>query len=278
MEKSALESLISSVKNNVAKQPGYENMRQWGKTFGVNLPQTYRSPVPENAPPAQNLRGPVQGGKLLGLRGIAADRANPYGNLKTNPEHTMSPERDYEQNFNRPLGPFKPQNKIKVAPAKKRIPIKQVKKPTATPTPAPGSFEEIAFPIFDKYNIPRSVGMGMYAAEGRGQGLGADRNNFYNIAAFDSNPDAAFRYDTPEEGIEAFARFISGQYDRYASPQHQQRFANAYGLRDDPVAFVRALEQAGYAGDPKTYAQRANNNFDSYADFIMATPEWRSHY
>lgn len=156
-------------------------------------------------------------------------------------------------------------HKLKV----RNIPIQEVSRQ--------GGVEKVAPLIFKQYGIPMSVGWGMYAAEGRGKGLGAERNNFYNIAAFDSNPNAAFHYKTPAEGVEAYAKFITGKSDRYASPDHKLKFQEAYKLRNNPQVYIKAIEQAGYAGDPKTYGQRANNGFKSYSDFVMATPEWKKY-
>ncbi|HYD91077.1 MAG TPA: hypothetical protein VEA37_06255, partial [Flavobacterium sp.] len=63
----------------------------------------------------------------------------------------------------------------------------------------------------------------------------------------------------------------------YASPDVQKKFEAAYKkYKNDPVKYIKAIEAAGYAGDPKTYAQRAKNNFSSYSDFVMATPEYKS--
>lgn len=141
-----------------------------------------------------------------------------------------------------------------------------------------GEFEKVAQPIFEQYGVPPQIGFGQFAAEGRLQGLGASRNNFYNIAAFDSNPDAANSYDTPEAGIEAFARFITGRANNYASPEVQQKFADAYARyqeHQNPELFLLDIQNAGYAGDPNTYPQRAANGYPSYRQFVMDTPEWK---
>jgi len=138
-------------------------------------------------------------------------------------------------------------------------------------------FVQIAKPIFEQYGIPMQVAMGQFAAEGRLDGMGAKRNNFYNIGAFDSNPRAAMRYQTPEEGIEAYAKLLSGKYT-LQNGRVENRYQPAYELRNDPAAMIRMIEQAGYAGDPKTYGRRANNGFRSYSDFVMATPEWNAQY
>lgn len=131
-------------------------------------------------------------------------------------------------------------------------------------------------PITRKYNIPDAVAAGMFAAEGRLKGLGASRNNYFNIGAFDSNLGNTYNYNSPEDGVDAYAKFISGQ-GSYASPRHKILFTDAYGARNDPDKMLSLIQDAGYAGDPKTYRKRAKNGFDSYADFIKSTPEYQKY-
>jgi len=137
-------------------------------------------------------------------------------------------------------------------------------------------------PITRKYGIPDAVAAGQFAAEGRLNGLGASRNNFFNINAVDSNPNAAFSFATPKQGIDAYARYLTGQLTdangnpAYPSQQHQQLLQNAFNkYKNNPVSYIQALSQAGYAGDPSTYGQRANNGYSDYAQFIASTPEFR---
>lgn len=150
------------------------------------------------------------------------------------------------------------------------------KQPTADPTTSvPAStqnFEEIARPIFEEEGIPLSVGLGQYGAEGRDRGLGANRNNFYNINAVDSDPNKAFSYDSPEEGIRAYAKLLKRRYKSALE-------------KEDPAEMIREIEKLGYAGDPKTYAQRATaanpatgKKYARYSDFVMDTPEFRKYY
>jgi hypothetical protein len=145
--------------------------------------------------------------------------------------------------------------------------------------------ENTAFPVTRRYGIPDPITAGVFAAEGRLSGLGASRNNFYNINAHDSNPDRAFGYETPEDGVEAFAKFITGQFEHYPSEEHRQRFLNAFQQnQNDPVAMIEAIGQAGYAGNPSTWVQRkieqdgVRPNVNSWAEFVRANPEWRYTY
>lgn len=153
--------------------------------------------------------------------------------------------------------------------------------PTPTPTQAPrvqrippsgtrpaidNNLEQNILPITRKYGIPDALAASQYAAEGRGthKYAVAPYNNPYNIGAFDSNPDAARRYATIEEGVAAYAQLLRDD-PRY---------------KFDPTAdLMTTLNNVAsiYAGDPATYAQRANNGYNTYKDFLMATPEWRQY-
>lgn len=141
------------------------------------------------------------------------------------------------------------------------------------------SFASMALPIFQQYGIPPQVGMGMWGAEGRNSGLGASRNNFFNLSAFDSNPNAATAYPTPQAGIEAFAKQITGQ-GNYPSPKTQQLFLNAYNQykqTQDPYTFMEGIQNAGYAGDPSTFQSRSQGHWPSYSYFTEHTPEWSQY-
>lgn len=137
---------------------------------------------------------------------------------------------------------------------------------TSVPTPAPNAndFEKKALPILSKYQIPAAVAFGMRDAEGGKIGS----HNVFNINAVDSNPSAAFNYNSPEAGIEAYAKLIA----------EDPRYSKAYAKRNDPDAMIEEITNAGYAGDPRTWKKRsvstggAGKMFDSYADFVRNTP------
>lgn len=168
--------------------------------------------------------------------------------------------------------------------------------PTATPTPTPTPqvkgastmrfkngkpastqqdvmqfIETTVLPITREYGIPDAVAAGQFAAEGRLQGLGASRNNFFNLGAYDSNVDNAFDYKTPEDGVRAYADLIARKYPGVIGEK-------------DPVKAIQAVEKQGYAGDPKTWRQRKKEQdgvetpYRSYSDFVMNNPEWRQYY
>lgn len=122
--------------------------------------------------------------------------------------------------------------------------------------------ETTVFPVTDKYRIPRAVAAGQFAQEGRLQGLGASRNNYYNIGAFDSNVNNAYRYASPEDGVRAWANLITGQSG--ASPAQLAKYGRAVGLLD-PADWLGVIKESGYASDP---------NYDTN---IMNTPEYKAY-
>lgn len=185
-------------------------------------------------------------------------------------------------NYDTGLGAFIPQEEL---------PYQSVPLPVGTPmnngTPEdfdptnPDSFYKMAQPAFQEYQFPESVGMGMYAAEGRGKGMGAERQNWYNIGAVDEDPEAATSYKTPQEGLIAFLKMVTGNAEDsfYGNgPAGKKAFADAFkrfqetGNEDE---LLLAIQNAGYAGDPATYAQRSNSGYDSYSGFVSDTPEYK---
>lgn len=124
--------------------------------------------------------------------------------------------------------------------------------------------ESTVFPITRQYNIPDALAAGQFAAEGRGNHkyAKAPYNNPFNINAVDSNPDLAFRYATIEDGIRDYAELLKRRYSSAIS-------------KIDIDEVVRGVENLHYAGDPKTYRERAKNGYSSYAEFIKDTPEFR---
>lgn len=146
--------------------------------------------------------------------------------------------------------------------------------PTPTPYPTPRDvpvdpevekfLTSTVFPITRKYEIPDAVAAGQFAGEGRLKGLGASRNNYYNIGAFDSNVNNAYGYESPEQGVEAYAKLLSGKYQR-SSGDMDERYLPAWELRATPSAMMKKIKELGYASRP------------DYDTFIMSTPEWKRY-
>lgn len=124
---------------------------------------------------------------------------------------------------------------------------------------------ELALDIGRQYNLPAAAMLGQMAGETlRGTRM-VGKNNFFNIGAYDLNPRSAKNYESAERGIRAYGDLITTD----------PRYAAALNYRSNPAEFIRQISKAGYAGKEKTYRKRAKNNFETYADFVMSTPEYR---
>lgn len=143
-----------------------------------------------------------------------------------------------------------------------------------TPTPTPpvpdmSDYEKRTLETYDKYNIPRAVAYGIANAEGGKIG----KNNRFNIGAGDANPQNAWDFDSDLAEATAASKLLSGESDK--------RYKNTQYYLDDPVGFLRAVETAGFAGDPATWKERsksqggAGNTYNSWSDFVMDTPSWK---
>lgn len=83
----------------------------------------------------------------------------------------------------------------------------------------------------------------------------ADGNNFYNTVA---NFAA---YANPEDSIRAYINLI------------RERYPQAWALRNDPIAMVKAIKEGGYATDPQYIAKVTNTpEFKAYADQRIMAP------
>lgn len=148
--------------------------------------------------------------------------------------------------------------------------------------PAPEVLEFLnntVLPITRNLNIPDPVAAGQFAGEGRLQGAGAQRNNYFNIGFTDTHANTGNyhgvpQYQTPEAGVEAYARFITGQAD-------DNMYANGVdGSKQGKIGKLQ-LQQIyqKYKNDPQKYLQAIAPMYSSlgseYANRIMQTPEWR---
>lgn len=132
--------------------------------------------------------------------------------------------------------------------------------------PAPTTdFEQATLPVFHQYGVSPAVAYGIAAAEGGKIG----QNNIWNINATDSNPQGATNYGNVQQAAQGAAQLI-------------QRMLQARGVASaDPNVQLQAVEQSGYAGDPRTWQQRsastggAGRQFRSWSDFVKSTPAWR---
>lgn len=169
--------------------------------------------------------------------------------------------------------------------------------PNPSPTPIPGAgsstmnqytdnfIKKVIVPMAQQYDVDPGIVAGQFANEGRLGGIGASRNNFFNIGVTDAIVEAAKQsgdwsqvpgYQSPESGVERYLLFISGQgpdsmyangVDGSASGKvGKKQFQEAWAkYRHNPPAFLRAIGP--------TYASTG----DAYAINTMATPEYQAY-
>lgn len=127
------------------------------------------------------------------------------------------------------------------------------------------TMEKQALPMFKESQVPAQVGMGMLAGEGRLGGWGAERNNYFNLGAYDNQEENMPSYPTAKEGVQRFIDLITGNFIRKDTGEVDDRYKPAFELRDNPEAMLRKIHELGYSTRP------------DYADFIMSTPEWSKY-
>lgn len=136
--------------------------------------------------------------------------------------------------------------------------------PTPTMHPQADELERRTFPTFQKMGVHPAVAYGIAQAEGGRIG----KNNIWNLNAVDSNPNLAYNYDSPEAAATDAAKLIL-------------KMMGVNGPISNPSEAIEVIQNAGYAGDPKTWKQRsidtggAGINFDSWADFVRATQKYK---
>lgn len=107
-------------------------------------------------------------------------------------------------------------------------------------------YHDIAQKLSIQYGIPWETVMAQGILEsGAGTSeFARERNNFFGIGAFDSNPNNAFSYATPEEGWEGYYKNI------VKTSVYRENGVFQEPTVTDPYAYLRAIKQAGYATDP----------------------------
>ena len=142
-------------------------------------------------------------------------------------------------------------------------------------------YHDIAVELSIKYGIPWEtvVAQGILESASGTSSYARNRNNFFGIGAFDSNPDNAFRYATPEEGWEGYYRNIV----RTSTYRNHGVFAG--DTVTDPHAYLVAIKAAGYAtadhyvssvGSIVTSIQNLSKDrgWESSAELAEKYPEW----
>jgi peptidoglycan hydrolase FlgJ len=126
-----------------------------------------------------------------------------------------------------------------------------------------GGFVSTAKNIADANNFPASVLIGQSAEEtGHGTSdFAKQRNNYFGYQAYDSNPDAAKKYSTPEQSIKDYISLIKD------NPRYSWAY-QAY-LKDHNAAnLIKNIWISGYASDPN-YVSKV----ESQPEFQMLSKE-----
>ena len=104
-------------------------------------------------------------------------------------------------------------------------------------------YHDIAVGLSIKYGIPWEtvVAQGILESASGTSYYATTRNNFHGLGAFDSNPDNAFSYPTPEAGWEGYYKVIAN------TPTYRNHGVFQGDTITDPYAYLQAIKDAGYA-------------------------------
>lgn len=110
-------------------------------------------------------------------------------------------------------------------------------------------YAAIAIQLGKEYGIPWETVMaqGILESTSGTSRFARERNNFFGIGAFDSNPDHAYRYATPAEGWRGYFENIK--------KTATYRAHGAFNYPNDPYGYLAAIKAAGYATDPNYIAK-----------------------
>lgn len=117
---------------------------------------------------------------------------------------------------------------------------------TATQAGFVDMYHDIAAQLSVEYGIPWEAVMaqGILESAAGTSHFAVTRNNFFGLGAVDSNPGAAYYYESPMAGWRGYYDFI----------KKNQRYRNHGVFQDptvtDPYAYIQAIKNAGYATDP----------------------------
>lgn len=111
------------------------------------------------------------------------------------------------------------------------------------------TYHSIAAELSAEYGIPWEtvIAQGIIESASGTSNFARERNNFFGIGAFDSNPNAAKSYSSPQEGWK-------GYYENIEKTS-VYRENGAFNYPNDPYEYLKAIKAAGYASDPN-YVQK----------------------
>lgn len=138
-------------------------------------------------------------------------------------------------------------------------------------------FHSLAESLSIEFGIPWEAVMaqGILESTSGTSNLATTRNNFFGIGAFDSNPDNAFRYETPEKGWR-------GYYENIAKTS-VYRTKGAFNYPGDPHGYIAAIAST-YASAPnyeketrklidELIALAKKKNWKLSSELIISNPE-----
>ncbi len=108
-------------------------------------------------------------------------------------------------------------------------------------------YHDIAESLSIQYGIPWEtvVAQGILESAAGTSYFATNRNNFFGIGAFDSNPNNAYAYATPTEGWQGYYKNIA------VTPTYRNHGAFRGETITDPYAYLVAIKAAGYATDAR---------------------------
>lgn len=135
-------------------------------------------------------------------------------------------------------------------------------------------FLPIAQQMEQKYGMPSYALLSQIAHETNfgTSAMAKNKNNFGGIAAYDSNPDAALSFKSPQDAIDYQTRIQMAKAQR---PENQPFLTQHYGpsaaiLADknhSPEQVFAAMQDSKYATDP-SYAQKLMTRYQQIAPFL----------
>ncbi len=115
-------------------------------------------------------------------------------------------------------------------------------------------YHDIAAQLSVEYGIPWEavIAQGILESTAGTSNFAVNRNNFFGIGAFDSNPNNAYTYATPEEGWRGYFENI-----RKTSTYRNHGVFQGDTITD-PYAYIVAIKNAGYATDADYISKNHN--------------------
>ena len=116
------------------------------------------------------------------------------------------------------------------------------------------TYHSIAEKLSIGYGLPWEtvIAQGILESTAGTSTFARERNNFFGIGAYDSNPDAAFRYDTPEDGWR-------GYYENIRKTATYRLHGVFTGENiTNPYVYAETIKVSGYATD-SNYVDKLNS-------------------